>query len=67
MAYIGDGNNMAHSLMIASAKVGMDFSIACPDGYKPNEAVTEMALKFAKETGCKNCDYRRSNRSSKRC
>lgn len=51
MAYIGDGNNMAHSLMIASAKVGMDFSIACPDGYKPNEAVTEMALGFAKETG----------------
>ena len=42
---------MAHSLMIASAKIGMDFSIACPEGYKPNEAVTEMAHKFAEETG----------------
>lgn len=51
LAYIGDGNNMAHSLMIACAKVGMDFSIACPDGYKPNEKVTDMVLEFAKETG----------------
>ena len=45
---------MAHSLMIGSAKIGMDFSVACPDGYKPNEAIIEMALKFAKETGAKS-------------
>ncbi|WP_428911367.1 ornithine carbamoyltransferase [Niallia sp. Krafla_26] len=51
LAYIGDGNNMAHSLMIAAAKVGMDFAIACPEGYKPNEKVTNMALEIAKETG----------------
>ena len=37
MAYIGDGNNMAHSLMIGAAKVGMDISISSPNGYKPNE------------------------------
>ena len=31
MAYIGDGNNMAHSLMMGCAKMGMDFSIGCPE------------------------------------
>lgn len=51
MAYIGDGNNMAHSLMVASAKVGMNFSIACPEGYKPEVKVIKMANEFAKETG----------------
>ena len=53
MTYIGDGNNMAHSLMIGCAKVGMDFSIACPEGYKPDEEVTKLAYDFAKETGAK--------------
>lgn len=53
MAYIGDGNNMVHSLMIGAAKVGMDFSVACPDGYKPEEKVVNMALEFAKESGAK--------------
>ncbi|WP_338449059.1 ornithine carbamoyltransferase [Niallia oryzisoli] len=51
MAYIGDGNNMAHSLMIGAAKVGMDLSIACPEGYKPEEKVVNMAIEFAKESG----------------
>ena len=51
MAYIGDGNNMAHSLMIGAAKVGMDISVASPEGYKPNEEVVEMAQEFAEESG----------------
>ncbi|MDQ0224175.1 ornithine carbamoyltransferase [Metabacillus niabensis] len=50
-AYLGDGNNVAHSLMIAAAKVGMDFSIGCPKGYEPEQWVVEEALKIAKETG----------------
>ena len=33
MAYIGDGNNMAHSLMFAASKAGMDFACAAPEGY----------------------------------
>lgn len=53
MTYIGDGNNMAHSLLIASAKVGLDISIASPEGYKPDEKVVQMAQKFAKESGAK--------------
>jgi len=52
MSYIGDGNNMAHSLMVACAKMGMDFSIGCPDGYKPDEKIVALAQKEAEATGC---------------
>lgn len=34
LAYVGDGNNVAHALMIAAAKVGMDCAVACPVGYE---------------------------------
>lgn len=50
-AYIGDGNNVAHSLMIACAKVGMDFTLACPEGYEPKEFVVKYAQETAKATG----------------
>lgn len=49
--YVGDGNNVAHSLMIAAAKVGMDMTIACPKGYEPDESVVKMAKGFAAESG----------------
>lgn len=39
VAWIGDGNNMAHSWMLASALAGFDLHIACPDGYRPSEEV----------------------------
>ncbi|MBM7693971.1 ornithine carbamoyltransferase [Peribacillus deserti] len=50
MAYIGDGNNMAHSLMAACAKMGMHFSIACPNDYEPNQ----VCIQSAKLQGEKN-------------
>ncbi|APH05934.1 ornithine carbamoyltransferase [Bacillus weihaiensis] len=50
-AYLGDGNNVAHSLMIAAAKVGMDFTIGCPVGYEPNQEIVEKAMEIAKQTG----------------
>lgn len=53
VAYIGDGNNVAHSLMIACAKVGMDISVATPKGYEPDSGVTEAVLGFAAESGAK--------------
>lgn len=53
LAYVGDGNNMAHSLMFGCAKVGMNISIACPDGYRPNEKVVELAMQDALATGVK--------------
>lgn len=43
IAYIGDGNNMAHSLMLGAAKMGMDFSTAAPAGYLPDEAIVKKA------------------------
>lgn len=51
MAYIGDGNNMAHSLMFGAAKMGMELDLACPKGYWPDEDVTRRAQAVAKKTG----------------
>jgi ornithine carbamoyltransferase len=51
LAYIGDGNNMTHSLMYGCAKVGMHFSVATPPGYEPNADVTKNAVEDAKLTG----------------
>lgn len=47
MCYIGDGNNMANSLIVGCLKVGMTVSAACPDAYRPDAGV----LDFAKEYG----------------
>ena len=52
MSYIGDGNNMAHSLMVGCAKMGMDFSIGCPPAYNPNPQIVDYAKKVAPENGC---------------
>jgi len=43
LAFIGDGNNVAHSLINGSTKVGMNFRIACPEGYEPNEEIVRSA------------------------
>lgn len=51
LAYIGDGNNMAHSLMYAGAKVGMNVSVASPEGYECNAEIVENAKADAKLTG----------------
>ncbi|MCJ7553247.1 MAG: ornithine carbamoyltransferase [Ignavibacteriaceae bacterium] len=53
LAYIGDGNNMAHSLLNGCSKVGMNIAIASPSGYKPNKEIVENAKKFAKYMGSK--------------
>ena len=51
LAYVGDGNNVAHSLMLLAAKVGTHFSLSCPEGYEPDQALWQAALGFAAETG----------------
>ncbi len=53
MAFIGDGNNIAHSLLYGCAKVGMNLSIATPEGYECDETVVKNALADAKKTGAK--------------
>ncbi|NGP44554.1 ornithine carbamoyltransferase [Bacillaceae bacterium SIJ1] len=51
LAYIGDGNNMAHSLMIGCAKMGMECVIASPKGYQPSVAIVQEAQDIATSTG----------------
>jgi ornithine carbamoyltransferase len=53
LAYIGDGNNMAHSLLHGCSKVGMDITIASPSGYMPNKEVVEESKINAKYMGSK--------------
>jgi ornithine carbamoyltransferase len=47
MAYIGDGNNMAHSLMLGAALSGMAITVISPPGYEPNEEVVSHARRLA--------------------
>ena len=46
MCYIGDGNNMANSLTVGCLKVGMDVSLACPEGYHPDQKVLDFAKQY---------------------
>ncbi len=47
MCYIGDGNNMANSLIVGGIKMGMKVSVACPEGYQPDKEIMD----WAKENG----------------
>jgi ornithine carbamoyltransferase len=51
MAYVGDGNNVAHELMYGAAKLGLRFSIGCPKGYEPNPTVLHNATHIAQTGG----------------
>ncbi|MCX5789336.1 MAG: ornithine carbamoyltransferase [Elusimicrobia bacterium] len=53
LAYVGDGNNVAHSLMFGGAKLGVNVVIVCPKGYEPKQEVTDLSSEQAKETGAK--------------
>jgi ornithine carbamoyltransferase len=50
-AYIGDGNNMANSLIEACAKVGMNIALACPKGYEPDAVIVREAAHEAERSG----------------
>jgi ornithine carbamoyltransferase len=51
MAYVGDGNNVAHELMFGAVKLGMRFAIACPAGYEPNPLIYKSAVREAQKLG----------------
>ncbi|HPU01082.1 MAG: ornithine carbamoyltransferase [Firmicutes bacterium] len=51
LVYVGDGNNMAHSLMYAGAKVGMHVTVCCPPNYMPDAEVTRLAREDAAASG----------------
>ena len=56
LCYIGDGNNMANSLIVGGLKMGMEVSIACPEGYDPDPKVLDFAKSVtdAKFTLCRD-------------
>lgn len=53
LAYIGDGNNVVHSLMLACAKTGIDIAIASPKGYEPDADIVKFAEEAAEIQGSK--------------
>jgi ornithine carbamoyltransferase len=53
LAYVGDGNNMAHSLMLTAACLGTSIRVATPKGYEPNSRIVADARKIAKATGAR--------------
>jgi len=53
VAYIGDGNNVAHSLVLSAAKLGMDIRVATPAGYEMDETITQQTQELADAHGSK--------------
>jgi ornithine carbamoyltransferase len=53
LAYVGDGNNMAHSLMFGAAKAGMDVAVASPKGYEVKEHYADLVRQDAEAAGTK--------------
>jgi ornithine carbamoyltransferase len=51
LAYLGDGNNVAHSLLFGAVKVGMDIVLATPSNYEPKSEIVEQAKEDAKKMG----------------
>lgn len=51
LAWVGDGNNVLHSLMLGAASLGMDIAAACPEGYWPEGSIVERARSLAAGTG----------------
>jgi len=51
LAFVGDGNNVAQSLMLSSLRLGMDFALGCPEGYLPNPDIVTQAEGLAAVSG----------------
>ena len=51
LAFVGDGNNVAHSLMLGAARLGMHFALACPNGYSPDAGILSQAEGLAAISG----------------
>jgi ornithine carbamoyltransferase len=51
LTYLGDGNNVCHSLLFGATKVGLDMAVATPPGYEPEAVVVQRAREFAEESG----------------
>lgn len=49
LVYVGDGNNVCHSLMISGATMGLEVVVACPKGFEPDKKITKVAIERAEE------------------
>jgi ornithine carbamoyltransferase len=52
LAFVGDGNNVAHSLMLNATRLGMNFAVATPAGYEPDSYIVGEARRLAAQNGC---------------
>ena len=52
LAYVGDGNNVCHSLMLLGATLGVNVGVACPPDYRPDPEIVEQAEKLAADHDC---------------
>ncbi|MBD3798172.1 MAG: ornithine carbamoyltransferase, partial [Campylobacterales bacterium] len=57
VAYVGDGNNIAHSWLMLAAKLGLEMRVATPTGYEAASEIVNIALGFANESGAKLSFY----------
>ena len=55
MAYVGDGNNVVHSLLLTGAKLGVEVAVATPPSYEPDPGVVDSAAKLGRLAGAKVC------------
>lgn len=53
LAFIGDGNNVANSLLVGCGKLGLDMTLACPEGFEPDADVLAAAWQAAAQSGAK--------------
>ena len=53
LVYLGDGNNVAHSLMLLAATIGMDMTVSSPKNYEPEKEFVQKSNELAKTTGAK--------------
>src|SRR6266852_6138866 len=53
LAFAGDGNNVAHSLMLTAVRLGIDFAVATPEGYRPNAEIVTQAEGLAAVSGAR--------------
>lgn len=53
LAYVGDGNNVAHSLMLTAARLGVSVAVATPPGYEPSSEIAHTARGLAESTGAR--------------
>lgn len=53
VAFVGDGNNVAHSLMLSAVRLGASFAVATPEGYDPKPDIVSLARELAAESGAR--------------